>query len=61
MTQTAAAHPSHSVVEAPDAPALEQAAEALRAILHKIAAGIAPTDGSAALAALTHAIERGGT
>ena len=61
MTQTAAAHPSHPVVEAPDAPALEQAAEALRAILHKIAAGIAPTDGSAALAALTHAIERGGT
>ncbi|MEQ5841362.1 hypothetical protein N0A02_18180 [Paraburkholderia acidicola] len=57
-TTTAQRHP---IVEAPDAPALEQAAEALRAILHKIAAGIAPTDGSAALAALTHAIERGGT
>ena len=60
VTETAVAHPAHPIVEAPDAPALEQAAEALRAILHKIAAGIAPTDGSAALAVLTHAIERGG-
>ncbi|QDQ83121.1 hypothetical protein [Paraburkholderia megapolitana] len=60
-SETAAARPAHPIVEAPDAPALEQAAEALRAILHKIAAGIAPTDGSAALAVLTHAIERGGT
>ncbi|PCE25247.1 hypothetical protein BWP39_12035 [Paraburkholderia acidicola] len=58
VTETTATHP---IVEAPDAAALEQAAEALRAILHKIAAGIAPTDGSAALAVLTHAIERGGT
>ncbi len=49
------------VVDAPDARALEHAALALRAMLHKIAAGIAPPQSDAALAALTRAIERGAT
>ncbi|HEY3597823.1 MAG TPA: hypothetical protein VGL08_09980 [Paraburkholderia sp.] len=51
---------AHGVVDAPDARALEQAAEALRAMLHKIAAGIAPPQSNAALASLTKAIELGG-
>ncbi|APR35198.1 hypothetical protein [Paraburkholderia sp. SOS3] len=52
-------------IEAPDAAVLEQAALALRAMLHQIAAGIAPPQASAAsgtaLAALTRAIELGST
>jgi hypothetical protein len=51
---------SHVVVEAPDARALEQGAEGLRAMLHTIAAGVAPPGGSPVLAALTRAIEQGG-
>ncbi len=50
---------AHLVVDAPESHMLEQAAEALRAMLHKIAAGIPPGDGGAALADLTRAIERG--
>jgi hypothetical protein len=56
-------------IDAPDAAVLEQAALALRAMLHQIAAGIAPPQGSAAgstasgtaLASLTRAIELGST
>jgi len=51
---------AHVVVEAPDARALEQGAEGLRAMLHTIAAGVAPPGGSPVLAALTRAIEQGG-
>jgi hypothetical protein len=51
---------AHVIVEAPNARALEQGAEALRAMLHTIAAGVAPPGGSPALAALTRAIEQGG-
>ncbi len=51
---------SHTIVDAPDARSLDHAAEALRAMLHKRAAGVAPADSSAALAALTRAIEQGG-
>jgi hypothetical protein len=53
---------AHVIVEAPAASTLEQAAEALRATLHKVAAGVAPSGGvtQTALAALTRAIERGG-
>ncbi|CAG4901146.1 hypothetical protein [Paraburkholderia saeva] len=51
---------SYTIVDAPDARSLDHAAEALRAMLHKIAAGVAPADSSAALAALTRAIELGG-
>jgi|GEM_PF-440531 len=54
---------AHVIVGAPAADMLEQAAEALRATLHKIAAGVAPAGGSltqAALTALTRAIEQGG-
>jgi hypothetical protein len=51
---------AHVIVDAPDARALEQAAEALRAMLHTIAAGVAPPGGGPALAALTRAIEQGG-
>ncbi|HEV3422607.1 MAG TPA: hypothetical protein VG105_02270 [Paraburkholderia sp.] len=51
---------SHVIVSAPDARALEHGAEALRAMLHKIAAGVAPPRGNPALAALTRAIEQGG-
>ena len=50
---------AHVTVSAPDAQALEQGAEALRAMLHKIAAGIAPPAAGPALAALTRAIEQG--
>jgi hypothetical protein len=55
---------AHVIVEAPAASALEQSAEALRAMLHKVAAGVAPPTGGgpqAALATLTRAIEQGGT
>ncbi|CAB3760075.1 hypothetical protein [Paraburkholderia humisilvae] len=48
-------------IEAPDAATLEHAALALRAMLHQIAAGIAPPQSGSALAALTRAIELGGT
>jgi hypothetical protein len=48
------------IVEAPNARSLEQGAEALRAMLHTIAAGVAPPGGSPALAVLTRAIEQGG-
>jgi hypothetical protein len=51
---------SHVVVEAPDVRALEQGCEALRAMLLKTAAGVAPPDSSSALAALARAIEQGG-
>jgi hypothetical protein len=51
---------AHVVVEAPGARALEQGAEGLRAMLHTIAAGVAPPGGSSVLAALTRAIEQGG-
>ncbi|MBC8750377.1 hypothetical protein OKW43_003432 [Paraburkholderia sp. WC7.3g] len=54
---------AHVIVGAPPADTLEQAAEALRATLHKVAAGVAPVRGSltqAALGALTRAIEQGG-
>jgi hypothetical protein len=52
---------SHVIVGAPAASTLEQTAEALRAMLHKVAAGVTPPAGSAALAALTRGIEEGGT
>ncbi|HEY2025274.1 hypothetical protein [Paraburkholderia sp.] len=54
---------AHVIVGAPAADTLEQAAEALRATLHKVAAGVGPAAAShtqAALAALTRAIEQGG-
>ncbi|HZZ10363.1 MAG TPA: hypothetical protein VFE79_06700 [Paraburkholderia sp.] len=51
---------AHVIVGAPAASTLEQATEALRAMLHKVAAGVAPPGGGQALAALTHAIEEGG-
>ncbi|SDQ32114.1 hypothetical protein SAMN05443245_0902 [Paraburkholderia fungorum] len=54
---------AHVIVEAPAASALEQAAEALRAMLHKVAAGVAPPAGGvtqAAMTTLTRAIEQGG-
>ncbi|WP_144144825.1 hypothetical protein [Paraburkholderia sp. BCC1884] len=51
---------AHVVVGAPAASTLEQAAEALRAALHKVAAGVAPAGGNAALTALRRAIEQGG-
>jgi hypothetical protein len=53
---------AHVIVEAPAASTLEQAAEALRATLHKVAAGVTPSGGvtQAALATLTRAIEQGG-
>lgn len=51
---------AHIVVEAPDARSLESAAEALRAMLHKVAAGVAPQSATNVLAALTRAIEQGG-
>ncbi|BCF98084.1 hypothetical protein PPGU19_026530 [Paraburkholderia sp. PGU19] len=51
---------AHIVVEAPDARSLEASAEALRAMLHKVAAGVAPPSATNVLAALTRAIEKGG-
>ena len=51
---------AHIVVEAPDARSLEAAAEALRAMLHKVAAGVAPQSATTVLASLTRAIEQGG-
>jgi hypothetical protein len=51
---------AHVVVAAPAAAALEHAAQALRAMLHQIAAGIAPPQSGSALGALTRAIEQGG-
>jgi hypothetical protein len=51
---------AHVIVGAPAASTLEQAAEALRAALHKVAAGVAPPGGNAMLAALTRSIEEGG-
>ncbi|SIT50111.1 conserved hypothetical protein [Paraburkholderia piptadeniae] len=50
---------AHVAVDAPGAPSLEAAAEALRAMLHKVAAGVAPQSATTALSALTHAIEQG--
>jgi hypothetical protein len=50
---------AHVIVEAPNARSLEQGAESLRAMLHTIAAGVAPPAGSPALTALTRAIEQG--
>jgi hypothetical protein len=52
---------AHVVVDAPDARSLEAAAEVLRAMLHKVAAGVAPQSAANVLAALTRAIEQGGT
>ncbi|MEX3931264.1 hypothetical protein AB4Y32_05485 [Paraburkholderia phymatum] len=51
---------AHVAVDAPGAPSLEAAAEALRAMLHKVAAGVAPQSATTALSSLTHAIEQGG-
>ncbi|TDY25445.1 hypothetical protein B0G81_5907 [Paraburkholderia sp. BL6665CI2N2] len=51
---------AHVIVGAPAASTLEQAAEALRATLHKVAAGVAPPGAGTALAALTRSIEQGG-
>ncbi|MBN3753889.1 hypothetical protein G3N95_13135 [Paraburkholderia sp. Tr-20389] len=51
---------AHVVVDAPDARSLEAAAEALRAMLHKVAAGVAPQSAANVLAALTRSIEQGG-
>jgi hypothetical protein len=50
---------AHVVVDAPGARTLEAAAEALRAMLHKVAAGVAPQSAPAVLASLTRAIEQG--
>ena len=50
---------AHLVVDAPGARSLEAAAQALRAMLHKVAAGVAPQSATAVLAALTRAIEQG--
>ncbi|ACC71503.1 hypothetical protein PPMP20_12375 [Paraburkholderia phymatum] len=50
---------AHVVVDAPDARSLEAAAEALRAMLHKVAAGVAPQSAANVLPALTRAIEQG--
>jgi hypothetical protein len=50
----------HVPVAAPDASTLEQGAEALRAMLHTIAAGVTLPGASPALATLTRAIEQGG-
>lgn len=49
----------HVIVGAPAASTLERTAEALRAMLHKVAAGVAPPAGGATLAALTRSIEEG--
>ncbi|WP_144158518.1 hypothetical protein [Paraburkholderia sp. BCC1885] len=51
---------AHVAVAAPDVRSLEEGAEALRAMLHTIAAGIAPPGASPALAVLTRAVEQGG-
>jgi hypothetical protein len=54
---------AHVIVGAPAAGTLEQAAEALRATLHKVAAGVVPPGGGltqTTLATLTRAIEQGG-
>lgn len=51
---------AHVIVDAPAARTLEQSAEALRATLHKVAAGVAQPVSSDVLAALTRAIELGG-
>ncbi|MBN3763237.1 hypothetical protein [Burkholderia sp. Ac-20365] len=50
---------AHVVVDAPDARSLEAASEALRAMLHKVAAGVAPQSATNVLATLTRAIEQG--
>ncbi|WP_144108581.1 hypothetical protein [Paraburkholderia sp. BCC1886] len=47
--------------DAPSAATLEQSAEALRAMLHKVAAGVAPAANAIALSTLTRAIEHGGS
>lgn len=47
-----------AAAKAPDPAVVEQAAEALRAMLLRVAAGVAPPDSSAPLVALTQAIER---
>ncbi len=51
---------AHVIVDAPAASALEGAAEALRATLHKVAAGVALPASGAALSALTRAIGKAG-
>ncbi|WP_028226680.1 hypothetical protein [Paraburkholderia ferrariae] len=58
MSQTEAAQVplAASAIAAPDPDAIEQASEALRAMLHKIAAGVPQTDASAAVRALAAAI-----
>lgn len=47
--------------DTPSAATLEQSAEALRAMLHKVAAGVAPAANAIALATLTRAIEQSGS
>ena len=50
---------SRAVIDAPDGASLSRATEALRAMLLRVAAGVAPPDSQQALAMLTQAIERG--
>ncbi|CAB3776265.1 hypothetical protein LMG28688_00198 [Paraburkholderia caffeinitolerans] len=59
--QAAQAASGHIAVEAPGAQAIEHANEALRAMLHKVAAGVAQPDASAAVRALGAAIAAGTT
>jgi hypothetical protein len=58
LRRRAHAQDAGAAAGAPDAAVVAQAAEALRAMLLRVAAGVAPTDSSAPLAALTRAIER---
>ncbi|QCP51834.1 hypothetical protein FAZ95_17460 [Trinickia violacea] len=50
---------SRAVIDAPDGASISRATEALRAMLLRVAAGVAPPDSQQAVAALTQAIERG--
>ncbi|TKC91860.1 hypothetical protein FAZ69_05030 [Trinickia terrae] len=50
---------SRTLIDAPDGASVGRAAEALRAMLLRVAAGVAPPDSQQVLAALTQAIERG--
>ncbi|MFX1671504.1 hypothetical protein PWR63_04255 [Paraburkholderia sp. A2WS-5] len=59
--QGAQAASGQVAVEAPGAQAIEHANEALRAMLHKVAAGVAQPDASAAVRALGAAIAAGAT
>jgi hypothetical protein len=50
---------ARAAIDAPDPASIARAAEALRAMLLRVAAGVASPDSHAALTALTQAIERG--